>query len=233
VSAGSLSVTELAELRATAADRFYRWALDACAKEVGDNFVHVKTIRGSWVLGILEFIERWSPSDQLSVMQAKLASGRPDAQLSERQRQLLHAVGQALSAGCGPRYMKLLNDYAAGSYRVSKPLMRRALKRDLIAALGRPERTDGSEWRHRTELGKWTVVTAVDTGGSGRQFEIGHTVSSGGSGLFWTSPAHWWGLGMQTVWDRVALADVDGATGAAAALCRYFIEQVPQMLDGL
>jgi hypothetical protein len=224
---------ELQTLRAEVSTKFLHWALDQCAREVRDDFVHLKTIRGSWVLGILELIERWSPADQLSVMQAKLASGRPDPGLSERQRQLLHAVGQAQAAGCGPRYMKMLDDYGAGRYHVSKPLIRRALKRDLMAVLGRPERIEGSEWRHRTELGKWTVVTAVDTGGSGRQFEIGHTVSSGGHGLFWTSPVHWWGLGMPTVWDRIALADVDGATGAAAALCGYFVEQVPRMLDGL
>jgi hypothetical protein len=224
---------ELQALRAEVSTKFLQWALDQCAREVKDNFVHLKTIRGSWVLGILEFIERWSPGDQLNVMQAKLVSGRPDAQLSERQRHLLRAVGQAQAAGYGPRYLKMLDDYAAGNYFVPKPLIRRALKRDLVAVLGRPERSEGWEWRHRTELGKWTVVTAVDTGGSGRQFEIGHTVSSGGHGLFWTSPAHWWGLGMPTVWDRVALADVDGATGAAAALCRYFVEQVPIILGDL
>lgn len=224
---------EVQALRAEVSARFLRWALDQCASEVKNNFIHLRTIRGSWVLGVLEVIERWSPGDQLSVMQAKLDSGRPDAQLSERQLQLLRAVGQAQGAGCGPRYMKMLDDYAAGRYHVPKPLIRRALKRDLVAVLGRPERSEGSEWRHRTELGKWTVVTAVDTGGSGRQFEVGHTLSSGGHGLFWTSPAHWWGLGMQTVWDRVALADVDGATGAAAALCRYFVEQVPIIFGDL
>ena len=220
-------------LRAEVSTKFLQWALDQCGREVKDGFVHLKTIRASWVLGTLECIERWSPGDQLSVMQAKLASGRPSAQLSERQRELLRAVGQARAAGYGPRYMKMLDDYGAGRYRVPKTLIRRALKRDLIAVLGQPERAEGSEWRHRTELGKWTVVTTVDTGGSSRQFEIGHTVSSGGHGLFWTSPTHWWGLGMQTVWDRVALADLDGATGAAAALCRYFIQALPQVLQGL
>ena len=152
---------DLAELRAASEERFRRWALDECAKEVGLNLVHLKTIRGSWVLGTVEFIERWPPEDQAGVMQARLASD--DAHLSARQRELLRLVGGALSSGFGPRYMQMLEDYAAGRYRVPRTVIRRALKRDLAAALGRPEQLDGAEWKHRTEVGKWTVVTEVDS----------------------------------------------------------------------
>lgn len=105
--------------------------------------------------------------------------------------------------------------------------MRRALKRDLTAVLGRSQQVQGSEWKHRTEVGKWTVLTDVDTGGSGRQFEIAHTVRLGERNLFWACRARWWGLGMPTVWDRVTVDDVDGA------LCRYFVEQVPEILHDL
>jgi hypothetical protein len=226
-------IAELVQLQAVATKRFFRWAIEQCATEVQFGFAHVKTIRGAWVLGMVEFIERLPVDDRVSVMQAKVASGDPDARLSERQTQLLQVVRRAPSVGFGPRYMQMLEDYAAGRYRVPRPVLRRALKRDLTAVLGRSEQADGSAWKHRTEVGKWTVLTEVDTGGSARQFEVGHLVKLGESNLFWASPARWWGLGMPTVWDRVAADDLDGATDAAAALCRYFVEQLPGMLDGL
>ncbi len=72
----------------------------------------VRTIRGSWVLGILEFIERWPATDQVSVMQARLASTEK-AKLGERQEQLFKLVGRAPSSGFGPRYMQMLEDFAA------------------------------------------------------------------------------------------------------------------------
>ena len=58
-------------------------------------------------------------------------------------------------------------------------------------------------------------------------------VKFGASPLFWASPARWWGVGMPTVWDRVAADDVDGATGDAAALCRYFVDALPGILRDL
>jgi len=228
-----LPTTDLAEVRAAVADRFHRWALDQCASEVAANFVHLRTIRSDWVLGILEFIERWTPEDQLSMMQAKVMSGRQDAQLSERQVRLLQAVRMAASTGYGPRRRQMLEDWAAGRYRVPKGVIRGALKRELAPVLGRPQQVDGPEWRHRTEVGKWTVVTEVDSGGTTRQFELDHVVQLGDSTVLWASPVRWWGLGMPTTWDRIAADDVAGATGAASALCRYFLDQLPEMLHGL
>lgn len=224
---------ELNVLRANVDAKFLGWALDQCAKEVQNEFVHLKSIRGSWVLGTLEFIERWPPEDQLAAMQAKVLSGGPDVQLTERQQQLLDRVGQGPSSGFGPRYMEMLDEFAAGRYPVDRAALRRALKRDLLPVLGRPEQLEGAEWRYRTAVGKWTVVTAIDSGGSTRQFQIGHVVQLADARLLSASPTRWWGIGGPTVWDRVSADDLDKATGAAADLCRYFIEQLPQMLHRL
>jgi hypothetical protein len=66
-----------------------------------------------------------------------------------------------------------------------------------------------------------------------RQFQIGHVVQLGSARLLAASRTRWWGIGGPTVWDRVSTDDLDAATGAAADLCRYFIQQLPRMLDGL
>jgi hypothetical protein len=224
---------ELHDLRAEVARRYKNWSIEQCSKEADANFVHLRTIRGARVLGILEFIENWPRDDQLNMMRANVDSGEPGAQLSERQQQLLHVVRHAASGGYGPRYMQMLEDYAAGRFQVPRGPIRRALKRDLTSVVGPPAQVEGAEWKHRSEVGKWTVVTVVDSGGATRQFEIGHVVQLAQSNLFSTSPTRWWGIGGPTNWNRVRIDDMDAATGAAAALCRYFIEQLPEMLHGL
>jgi hypothetical protein len=227
------SSSEIAALRQDIAQRFHKWALDQCAAEVAADFVHLRTIRGSGVLGHLEFIEEWPPEDLIDVMQANVTSGKPGAAITESQQELLRRLRQGPAIGFGPRYKKMLDRYAAGHYRVERGVIRRALKRDLQPVLGRPDQVRGALWKHRTELDKWTIITDVDSGGSARQFELGHTVRLGDANLVWASPARWWGVGMQTVWDRIDQDDVNDATGAAAALCRYFIEQLPKVLHGL
>jgi hypothetical protein len=126
-----------------------------------------------------------------------------------------------------------MEEFAAGRYRVNRAVIRRALKRDLLPVVGSAEQVQGAEWKHRINVGKWTVLTAVDSGGMTRQFQIGQVVQLGESRLLSASPTRWWGIGGPTVWDRVSADDIDTATRAAADLCRYFIEQLPEMLRGL
>ena len=217
-------------------DRFYDWCVRQCDLEISESFPHVKTIRAHKVLGIVECIERWSLSEQrlfaLGTMTDNIGTREQVERVTMEQRTLMKAVAVAASEGYGPRSVASTAEWFQGAFRPKASDVRKALKRDLCAVLGPAEKVDGtSHWLHRTQVGPWTVETYVQSGGDARgHFEYTHTISVDGTRFTApVFPAGWWGISGNASWDRVRTDDIDGATRAASALCRWFIAEVPEI----
>jgi hypothetical protein len=234
---------------------FYRWSLKDAEREFSGGFPFLGRIKSTMVVNFLEFVERLSTSESraLQVCMVKrfheegafLAGdelSREEGELIERflkrnikSDKLLGPVS-VLSHSEAKRAKEL----ASGSkkYQIERNKLRAALKRELVSVLVGPAEISlktNTEWRYSTPVGKWTVHTAVDTGGRLFQLSYSQMVSLRPHVRLaeHVSILNWLGIAGQTNWDLLTDRDIPDAANLVLELSSHFIKAMSKLEKAL
>ena len=121
-----------------------------------------------------------------------------------------------------------------------KKVNRGKLKKAVIEKVGPVlggtfEKCFGVEWRNRTTIGPWQVLTYWDFGGRVHQLAFHHVIQVEDhvelAGQI--SILSMLGLGGQIDWFNIDDSDIEKTAESAKKLCSYFMEAATKLLDGL
>jgi hypothetical protein len=228
--------------------RYYRWALDQWPDEIEHGFPMFRGIGGEESATELRILRRLEPQDRLALGRALVKWHHSDAvaflgerlsQSEERQVQWHNqermAVGRRyiLSGGLtsgGPWAPVMTHDRPPQARRALLKEVRRAVEPILGPAFYHPEPSD---WRYRTRVGRWAVVTFIRFGLT-YDLSYCHDIRFGDesdSMCRRLSAGEWMGLtSSDTGWVLSSPDDIPGAAAALASFCRRFLEAAPELL---
>jgi hypothetical protein len=235
--------------------KFYRWALKDAQRECSGGFPFLSRLKSTMVVDFLEFVERLTTIERraLQVCMVKrfheegafLAGDR----LSSEEGALIERFLKR-NIKCdkllGPISVlshseaKRAKELASGSkkYQIQRSKLRSALREKLVPAVVGPAETlhrTNTESRYCTTVGKWTVHTAVHTGGRLFQLSYSQLVSLRPDICLveHASIMNWLGIAGQTNWDLLTNRDIPDAANLVLELTSHFLTAMSKLEKAL
>ena len=229
-------------------ERFYWWVLQDWARGIEENFPLLHSVNATLILKIMEDFEddkRWALAKALvkrgkSEELLKSCNDILTKQDKEYERFYVDMVTKSVSgeaywdeersrkakeALLGPRHNRL-----------NRWKFRKYIVQALIPILGEDyEDWGGGEWRYRTQIGPWLVMTYIDTGGQGHQLCYEHDIIAS-EHVYLAENINllrWFGIASQTDWQYLLASDAEPTAKGLAMIVAHFMNAVPKLLDGL
>ncbi len=235
--------------------KFYHWALADARREYSGGFPFLSRLKSTMVFDFLEFVDRLSTSERraLQVCMVKrfheegafLAGDElngEEGELIERflKRNMKFDKLLGSVSVLSHSEAKQSKELASGSkkYQIERNKLRAALKREVASVLVVPAQISlktNTEWRYATPVGKWTVDTAVDTGGRLFQLSYSQMVNQRPHVRLveHVSILNWLGIAGQTNWDLLTDRDIPDAANLLLELSSHFIKAMYKLEKAL
>jgi len=229
-------------------ERFYFWALADWNRELRDNFPLLRAVYDEGPQPAVEIMEQLAPDrrEAVSIALVKRFTDedtlrRLEALPTIEERNLAEWFVEKCLARRARRSGAVVLPGSYSKAALPKKLKRKKLKRHIIGALHPilgdkyEEWGDSFEWRYRTKIGPWHVITYIDVGGQGHQLSYDHSVLlSDRVRLFeGISLLSWLGICSQTNWQGLVDGDAEPAALVLATIVAHFMEAAPKLLKGL
>jgi len=227
-------------------ERFYRWSLADWQREITQDYPLLRSPKlagARYAVAIMESLRterRWRMAQALAKRsQQKDTLSRCSDDFTEEDKRLeqfffdamqnartLEALNRPIIALNPTAYLKKLNRRG----------FRKIITQFLSPVLGQAYEDWGSgEWRYRTMVGPWHVVTYIDTGGRYHELNYDHCIIFSDTLRLYegASLLHWLGIMSQTMWEDLDDSEAESAAGSLARIIAHFMDAVPKLLEGL
>jgi hypothetical protein len=219
---------------------YYHWAQGEWEREVNEDLPIIRAIPNLASAVLLRFLEPLPRSDILRMAKALVKRAHPFAlkslseELSVEETELLRGLDQCWRQA-GPSIG--LEFWARESQREPAEVRRNKLREAIRGAIeplagDKAKAWARNEWRYRTRLGRWTIVTYIDFGGSAHDLVYHHDIEAGSQQYLarFVSALMWLGVAGQTSWTLLRPSEYSDAAGTLAGAWERFLDAAPSLL---
>jgi hypothetical protein len=236
--------------------RFYQWALADFDREIRQDFPFLRRIRSEYLqFRILPAIESLSIEDRTRLASALVKQRHPHFTTAKPLNPLTpednHWIEWYRNMLRWPSQEELdlrSRRFGGKDFQIKRRELKRLLNDYLTPILGEPVKmTDADrlsgEWKYRTSIGEWTILTWFDIGAPHCQLRYAHiAIPPEGLkhhpkyqhlpiGIMLISFLTWLGLHGETSWDLLTKDDIPEAASLATELCAHFIQAARGLLE--
>ena len=223
--------------------RYYRWCMAEIVEEFAVGFPLARRIRYSYALRRPAMLARIGPDEGLKLVKAYMRRGVAKEilgeDLSSDEQALLSRAREMLAQSISPEESEFRRRRYAGDPSTRIP--RRKLMAAVEAAVGslfsggKPYYQHEEGARYRAKIRSCEVDANFDFGGYARQMEVMFKLAWPGQPLRMASPLSPLPClgGDGACWNNHYRDEVEEMASTAADLCRYVLNFVPKLLEGL
>ena len=236
----------IAQAKREFAIRYYRWSMAGIVEEFAAGFPWIGRVGDTYSLRLQVVLERLGPVEGLKLLNARARRANDIAikilgeDLTPEELSLLKAARRMLAQSISPRESEFWQRRRAGD-PMTRGIPRKRLMATVDSAVaplffgGKPYHRTDEDISYRAKIGAWQVDAAFDFGGYARQMEVVFQLVWPGEPLWLASPlsplpclgAGW------ACWQHHYRNEIDEMANTAADLCRYVLNFVPRLLEGL
>ena len=216
--------------------RYYQWILQDWKRELRDDLPFLRSVNEQFIIRLIENIEknqRWPFVSSLVKRFRRNLLSKLGENFTEEDRK----NERLFLAACDIASFIEPQNYLEPKKLVKRSQLRSAITKAMVPMLGDnyEDLGDWREWRYRTRIGSWQVLTYIDIGGQGHQLCYHHDIIASenvylaeGISLF-----SWLAVASQTNWRGLKESDVESATETLAKLVKHFLDIAPKLLEDL
>ncbi len=224
--------------------RYYQWSLQNWEKEIREDFQLLRTINSPMAQRPLRVMESLSTQDRhdmaITLVKRRTIPSVLDKfneSFSSQDKQRLEKFMQLWDEESVKEALNWSRYYATQkrTHRIKSKLTK-AITSSLKQILGEEyEDWGGGEWRYRTDIGPWRVITHIDTSGQSCQLYYHHDICAAEHVYLSEniSILNWLGISSETEWTRLSNSDIEPTSQALTTIIKYFMDAAPKLLEGL
>jgi hypothetical protein len=227
-------------------ERFYHWALQDWRCEIRKDFPRLRSMNDSQsdialkIFQSLKKEEQWLMAKALVKWRRQSLLRQWNEEFTERDK---HFVQLFLHLSEKERWREASRIQPgefmlkADQKKLKRKKLRQCIIRVLSSVLGDDYEDWGNweEWRYRTDVGPWMIMTYIDVGGQFHQLCYHHSiiVSEHVRLIEFVSFLSWLGISGQTMWQDLHDTDAEPTAKILARIIKHFMDAVPKLLEGL